>query len=96
VFQQLRLRGKAGAVLWGYRTAASLGGWTITQQQAKKGEPKRWTLVGTVERLDPFQARQRPLLFTAHRDKGMWAWPIVELQEAGPIRIRAILGAPEQ
>lgn len=93
----LRLRGQTGSLLWGYRTAATLGPWRIQRQQERKGQPPQWTLSATVACVDPFQSRQRPLIFTAPRQRGWWCWPIVgDVQHVGPNHIRATLGQPEQ
>jgi hypothetical protein len=48
-----------------------------------------------VTRADAFQCRQRPLLFTAYRDKGRWCWPIETLDLVGD-QLAAVLGQPEQ
>jgi hypothetical protein len=94
VFRRLTIRGLAGAVLWGHRTAAVLGTWTIAKQEIPHA-PSVWHLAARVSRADAFQCRQRPLLFTAHRDKGQWCWAIESLDLAG-LELHAVLGPPEQ
>lgn len=92
--RNLRIRGARGALLWGYHEAAVLGTWSIR----KTGKPGQfvWTLVASVARVEPFQIRQRPLLFSAPRfGGGMWAWG-VEHVDVGASRISARLGPPEQ
>ena len=94
LLRSLRIVGTRGALLWGYHEAAVLGTWTIQ----KTGKPGRevWTLGAAVARVEPFQIRQRPLLFSAPRfGGGMWAWG-VEQVEVGPRRLSARLGPPEQ
>lgn len=36
MIEQLRLRGAAGSVIWGYRTVAELAGWAIVRDDAEK------------------------------------------------------------
>jgi hypothetical protein len=90
VFRHLTVRGGSAAVLWGYRPAVTLRRWTIT-----KPEGQSWTLTGTIDRVDAFMVRQRPLLFTAPRAQGFWAWG-VESITGGPHTLVATLGPPEQ
>lgn len=94
MFHRLTVRGGAGSILWGHRTAAVVRAWTIANT-APAGKPKVWRLAATVTRADAFQCRQRPLLFTAPRAKGMWCWGIESLELVG-MQIRAVLGPPEQ
>lgn len=92
MIQNLRLHGGAGSILWGYREAILLRSWRITQDKKSKA----WTLNGVTARVDAFQARQRPLLFTAPHQtsrNGFWAWPVEKL-EVGPGKIVAVLGQP--
>jgi hypothetical protein len=89
VFHSLTLHGGAGSLLWGYRVAVELKFWHIMKLDGA------WWLTGTIARVDKFQARQAPLLFTAPRDKGFWAWPIVSL-DLGDTNLRAQLGPPER
>ena len=91
MFTSLTIHGGAGSVLWGYRVAVELTAWKITRGQ----EEARWILRGTVARVDKFQARQAPLLFTAPRAGGFWAWPITSLT-VGESSLRATLGPPER
>jgi hypothetical protein len=94
LFHTLTIRGQAGAVLWGARTAAVLSAWTITKQDRARERP-RWLLAARVTRADAFQCRQSPLLFTATRDKGMWCWGIESLDLVDGT-VYAVLGQPEQ
>ena len=89
----LRIRGTAGSLLWGYRTAATLSTWRIYRR-----EDGQWRLSATLARVDSFQCRQSPLLFTAPRvgaHDGMWCWGIESLEIDG-VKLRARLGPPEQ
>lgn len=90
MFEHLRIHGGSASILWGYRTAAVLKRWHIS-----KNKEGRWVLRATVDRLDAFQARQKPLLFTAPRAKGMWAWPIESIT-VNANAVMAQLGLPEQ
>ena len=90
MFRHLRLSGTTGAILWGYRQAATLRTWTI-----RKDAQDRWTLSATCVRAEPFQLRQRPLLFSAPRAGGFWAWGIESI-DVGTNQLVAKLGPPEQ
>jgi hypothetical protein len=90
MFDKVVLRGGPGALLWGYREAAVLSSWTIAKQK------DHWRLSATLTRADTFQCRQKPLLFTAPRHKGMWAWPLVGEAQIEQGRLQARLGPPEQ
>jgi hypothetical protein len=91
VFRHLRLRGVGGAILWGYRQAATLRTWTI-----RKDADDRWTLRATLERAEPFQLRQTPLLFSAPRAGGYWAWGLDAAPQIHDGQLVAKLGPPEQ
>ena len=92
-FRELAIRGREGSLVWGYRTAASLRSWSIKRERDTRKGP--WTLTATLERVDPFPIRQRPLLFTAPRlGGGRWCWPVLDLQ-VGARGLLARLGHPE-
>jgi hypothetical protein len=92
VFDSLTIHGGAGAVLWGSRVAIELTSWRIVRIKAEGGQ---WLLSATIARIDKFHARQAPLLFTAPRAGGFWAWPIAAL-DFGETSLRAHLGPPER
>jgi hypothetical protein len=99
VFDAIRLRGTTGAILWGYRTAAQLQAWSIVYHKPDLTHDNRWTLTATFQRVDRFQLRQRPLLFSAAREglKGYWCWPLeTESIQIGDVQMTATLGPPEQ
>jgi len=87
-FHRISLRGEKAALLWGYHEAAVFRSWRIW-----KG-PQGWQLSGTLARVDNFQSRQRPLMFSAAREKGMWCWGVEKVEIHGS-SIRAYLGEPE-
>lgn len=92
-FHAVRIRGTAGALLWGWREAATFTRWTI-----RKGGPAHWILTATLARVEPVYLRQTPLLFTAPREgtrDGFWAWGVEEVQ-VGDRQVVARLGPPEQ
>ena len=96
MLRNITVRGQSGSLLWGYHTAATLARWTIHRKyDLKTGTKFAWTLSASIERLDAFQARQRPLLFSAPRAGGFWCWPIESI-EIGEHRLVATLGPPEQ
>ena len=88
MFTHLSLRGTQASLLWGYHTAAALTTWHIAKQAGG------WKLTATIARADRFQLRQKPLLFTAPRKGGFWAWG-VESVDVGPSSLVATLGPPE-
>ena len=92
MFNSLTITGGAGSVLWGYRVAVELQSWRIVRAKAEGGV---WILSATITRIDKFQARQAPLLFSAPRAGGFWAWPI-ETIAIGETSLRATLGPPER
>lgn len=91
MFESVTLRGRSAALLWGYRTAATLKEWTI----AKGKKTGTWTLTATIEKADAFQARQRPIRFAAPRERGHWYWEVQEIH-LGERQLTATLGQPLQ
>jgi hypothetical protein len=101
VFRNLSLRGNTGAILYGYAQAAVLQRWSITRKAADphKRQPAHWVLYATFARVDKFNLRQRPLLFSAAREglKGLWCWPLIEESiQISDTTLLAHLGPPEQ
>ncbi len=91
MFERLTLHGTAASLLWGYQPAVTLRSWRIYKHEGQ------WTLSGTLATVDAFQARQRPLLFTAPRPGGFWAWSVVDGSlQLGAQQLVAKLGPPEQ
>lgn len=88
-FLNATVRGAAGQILWGYRPAAWLRSWTISKEHGQ------WRLRGTADRIDAFQLRQKPLIFTAPRGKGQWCWPVTSVV-VNQQQIIGTLGPPEQ
>ena len=87
MLRELTIRGAAASLVWGSRTAAELSAWRIAKVEGQ------WCLAATIARVDRFQARQAPLLFTAPRPGGFWAWPIKSIT-VGESQLRAVLGPP--
>lgn len=92
MFDRLVLRGATASIVWGYRTAAQLGAWTITRDKTN------WILRATVQGVDRFMVKQtKPTrYFVAPRHYGHCAWPV-----AGDVRVEtntlvATLREPEQ
>lgn len=86
------LRGARASITWAYHTAAVLRTWTL-----RRGEDaKSWTLRAGIDRADPFQLRQRPLLFTASRKGriGYFCFPVKSVAVERE-SLTAILGPPE-
>lgn len=98
MFESITLRGAAGAILWGYREAATLQAWTIAHHRPDKTHDARWTLRATFARVDKFQLRQRPLVFTAPRPglpRSCWPLHTASIQMSDT-QLIATLGPPEQ
>lgn len=99
MFEQITVRGRAGAIVWGYRTAAELTTWRIYHHKPDGQHDDRWVLTAMLARVDKFQLRQRPLVFTAARGaglKGLWMWPLLSATIAADDRqLTAQLGPPQ-
>ena len=80
VFDSLTITGGAGAVLWGSPRRRRTHG---VADRAHESRRRDWMLTATITRIDKFQARQAPLLFTAPRPQGFWAWPIEAIDDRG-------------
>ncbi len=91
MFKSITLHGQSASLLWGYHTAATLTAWKINRPENSTA----WTLTATVSKADAFQARQRPLLFTAPREDGRWCWEVRELHMSER-QLTATLGDPLQ
>ena len=91
MFDTLTITGAAGTILHGYRDAVVLTAWRITRVK----EEGCWILRGTIARVNRVEARAKPLLFTAPRPGGFWAWPI-QTMDLGEASLRATLGPPER
>jgi hypothetical protein len=85
----IAISGEKGAVLWGYREAASLRAWTLSRTEAGA-----LALSGTMTSQDRQRIAQRPLVFLIRRPDGIWRWPILELQTSGDA-LTAYLGPRE-
>lgn len=93
MFRALTVRGDAAAILRGYVEAATIVRWTIT-----KSDTGSWSLHATITRVDRFQLRQRPLIFTSPRrtEGGFWCFPVlVDTIRLGETTLAARLGPPE-
>jgi hypothetical protein len=86
----IRVHGRTGALLWGYHRVATFRAWRISQVEG------HWILRATLERVDKFQIRQRPLLFSAPRDRGFWCWGVESVTAFDTVNLLARLGPPEQ
>jgi hypothetical protein len=86
----LTLRGQAAAILWGYRPAASLTGWTVARVD------QEWTVTATVARSSPFELRQVPLLLSVPHAKGFWVFPVLGPPTIVGQQLTARVGPPEQ
>lgn len=92
-FHHVAIRGRAGALLWSYHTAATLRSWRI-----RKGDAAAtWILTATCARVDAFLITKRPMLFTGTREygDGLWCFGVEALDVVG-LELRGRLGPPEQ
>jgi hypothetical protein len=89
----VRLSGRAGAILWGYREAAIVTAWTIGRAMVQ-GQPVR-TLTATIAQAAPFALRQTPLLFSVKHERGFLVFPLLEPPRIEAARLTARLGPPE-
>jgi hypothetical protein len=98
VFEAVTLRGVTGSILWGYRVAAELRSWTIYHHRPDVHHDARWTLRATFARVNRFDLRQRPLVFTAPRPGlPMTCWPLHTASvQVGETQLQATLGPPER
>jgi len=93
MFRSLTVRGPAGAILWGYRTAAVVRSWAVVRARAAGGPV--WTLTATVERVSPFELRQSGLMFSAPREGGFFVFPLLEAPRVAGGTVTARVGPPE-
>lgn len=86
------LRGTRASITWAYHTAAVLRTWTLHRAEDRKS----WILRAGIDRADPFQLRQRPLLFTASRKGriGYFCFPVKSVNVERESLV-ATLGPPE-
>ncbi|HEV8445445.1 MAG TPA: hypothetical protein VGQ44_01450 [Gemmatimonadaceae bacterium] len=90
-FHRIRLRGVGGSLVWGWHTVATFKHWTI-----RKGGREIWLLTAAIERVEPYQIRMTPLLFSAPRETGPpWCWGVNSI-DVGDRQLMARLGPPEQ
>jgi hypothetical protein len=89
VFRNITLRGGAGSITWGYRTAAAVRGWSLY-----KNEKNEWRLVASIDRADRFQLSRSGLRFNAPRPGGFFSFPVLGVT-VGREQLTARLGPPE-
>lgn len=93
------IRGTAARLDWGYRTAATLGTWTIVLDRGTPDAPTplRRRLAAELRTLSNLYAlRQRPLVFVVPREgRPALRWPILGPLDVGPNYIRGELDAKE-
>lgn len=83
------LHGGRASIVCGWHPAAVMTWWRVV----KPPNSATWTLTGAVKWADAASCRKPGLIFTAPREKGMWAWGVDELTiHEGKVRAR--LGPP--
>ena len=100
-FHSVPIRGQAGAIRWGYRTAASLGAWTLTQDRGtpEQPQPLRRILRAAVLQVDPLALRQgrSGLRLVVPRPNGALTWPVLQVDvDADGRGLTALLGPYER
>jgi hypothetical protein len=91
------IRGTAARIEWGYRTAATLGAWTIVLDRGTPDAPTplRRRLAAELRDAAIYALRQRPLIFVVPREgRPALRWPVLAL-EVGPNYLRGELAAKE-
>src|SRR5688572_22010805 len=83
------INGVVGHIKWSYYVAAAINGYTVTR------DGQQWTLRGTVVVSDAYKLAQRPLIFLAPHSKGVWSWPIEQI-EMSRGQVTATLGQPDE
>ena len=73
----MTITGEAGHIRWGYFLAASVREWTIVRESGAM------RLTATIVSRDAVRITQRPLDFIVTHRRGVWTWPITELQIDG-------------
>lgn len=97
MFTRVVVRGSSGAILWGYRAAADVRGWTISHHRPDAQHAGDWILEARLARTERFMLRQTPLLFSAPRPGGFWAFPLIpDSLQTDHVRLIAKLGAIEK
>lgn len=72
--QSIALKGSAAEVRWAYRSAASLGAWTVNGT----------ALEAVVTAHDAYAIQKTPLEFVVRRPNGRaWSWPITGVRVDG-------------
>ena len=99
-FHLVPIRGSSGAIRWGYRTAAVLGPWTLTQDRGTPELPaplQRILRAAVVPPVDPLALRQAGLQLVVPRPKGALTWSVLQiaLDEDGR-GLTALLGPYER
>ena len=99
ILNAITLRGARASLVWGYRPAATVGSWTVERRRDDEKSPWTWTLRATLAGdVDTFAIRQRPLIFSAPRKGGFFAWQVHALtvhDARAPVTVTATLGPPE-
>lgn len=92
MFQNITLHGGPAAILYGYREAAVLRTWRIVKHEGQ------WRLIATIATGNPYELKQKGLLFTAPHAgiKGRWCWPVAGEVVIQARQLTARLGPPEQ
>lgn len=85
------VRGVVGVVKWSYYNAAGVEGYTLRRHK----ETNTWSLSARVVVSDSFKLRQRPLVFEAPHQGGLWRWPMTEWSIAEGV-LTARLGPLEE
>lgn len=95
MFERVTLRGGAGEIVWGYRSAAVVDEWAIRKEMDPKSKRSHWAFIGKAKGIEPFILKQPGLVFAAKRKQGFWCWPVLSVTYAGT-RIQGKLGPPQQ
>ena len=81
-FHLVPIRGQSGAIRWGYRTAAVLGPWTLTQDRGTPEAPqplRRILRAAVLPPVDALALRQPGLQMVVPRPKGALTWSVLSI-----------------
>jgi hypothetical protein len=99
-FHVVPIRGESGSIRGGYRTAAVLGAWTLTQDRGTPECPAPLTRVlraSVLQVVDALALRQADLRMVVPRPRGALTWAVLQVAlDADGAALTALLGPQER
>lgn len=109
MIETVRLRGRTGSVLWGYRAVADVATWAIVRavvpaaarrspEVKRKPDARGWQLIAALGRADAWELEHGfpDLRFAAPRAGGFWSFPIIGRPTIDRGILRVALGPPDR